>query len=156
VLAYSYANLRTKSPDSQFTPKSIQVPPAVIRPGTTTLNYAGMPFPTVVFECSHNNESWPTLLHDARSKAFSRNTLYKFTLASRFTKRSFGPCGDEGVPGDMVCDCAVLRASSQSTSRHVSRSIFQRRSSSGGVLQFQFTYKIHPTSEYNSKNSVGS
>jgi hypothetical protein len=34
----------------------------------------GTPFPTVVFEVSHNNETWAQFLRDARTVAFSVNT----------------------------------------------------------------------------------
>ena len=71
---YSYANLKTKSPDCQFTPKSITIPPALPKPGTIRPGYLGTPFPTVVFESFHHNETWPQLLQDARTKTFSVNT----------------------------------------------------------------------------------
>ena len=71
---YCYSALRTKSPDAQFTPRSITIPPAMPKPGTIRPGYIGTPFPTVVFEVSHFNETWPQLLHDAGTKTFSVNT----------------------------------------------------------------------------------
>jgi hypothetical protein len=71
---YSYAHLRTKSPDCQFTPKSLTIPPSLPKPGTIRPGYLGTPFPTVVFEVSHRHETWSQLLQDARTKAFSGNT----------------------------------------------------------------------------------
>src|SRR2546423_4537337 len=74
LLDYSYENLSTKSPDRQFTPKSITIPPALPKPGTIRPGYLGPPFSTLVFEVSHQNESWSKLLQDAITKAFSVNT----------------------------------------------------------------------------------
>src|SRR5947209_13999860 len=53
LLDYSYENLSTKSPDCQFTPKSITIPPALPKPGTIRPGYLGQ------------NESRSKLLQDA-------------------------------------------------------------------------------------------
>jgi len=89
-LDYPYAaNRRTKSPDSSFTPKSIQCPPALYKPGTTTINYVGTPFPTIVFEVSHTNETWPQLLSDGRTKALSRTTTIQVVIAFKIYATHF-------------------------------------------------------------------
>ena len=74
LIDYVYAYLHTKSPDSQFIPRTIQIPPAMPQPGTATPTYPGLHYPTIVFEVSHTNEKWPQLIHDARTKTFSRDT----------------------------------------------------------------------------------
>jgi len=86
--------LRIKSPDGQFTPKSITIPPALPKPGTIRPGYIGTPFPTVVFEVSHNNEIWPQLLQDARTKAFSVNTSIQVWIGLKiYTHRLRGIWG---------------------------------------------------------------
>src|SRR5579859_1778135 len=77
---YPYANLRTKSPDCQFTPKTITIPPAFPKPGTIRPNYLGTPFPTVVFDVAHQNETWSQFIADAGRKAFSINTTIQIWI----------------------------------------------------------------------------
>ena len=71
---YPYATLSAKTPACQFTPKAITIPPVLPKPGAIRPGYVGTPFPTVVFEVSHNNETWGRFLEDARTQVFSVNT----------------------------------------------------------------------------------
>ena len=110
-LDYPYAaNRRTKSPDSSFTPKSIQCPPALYKPGTTTINYVGTPFPTIVFEVSHTNETWPQLLSDGRTKAFSRITTIQVVIAFKIYATHFRAMwAKRGARGYGMRLCRVTR-----------------------------------------------
>jgi len=74
LLDYPYSNIYSKSLDAQFTPGRITIPPTLPKFGTIRRNYLGIPCPTLAFEVSHTNESYPQMVTDAHTKAFARTT----------------------------------------------------------------------------------
>jgi hypothetical protein len=78
-----------------------------VKPGTTTVNYLGTPFPTIVFEVSHTNETWQRLLSDGRTKAFSRNTTIQVLIAFKIYAKHFRAMW--GIRGARWRLCRVTR-----------------------------------------------
>jgi len=81
--------VHTEQPDSSFIPISIQIPPAKPQPGTLPPGFAGIAFPTVIFEVAHHHEPWYILIRDAKERAFSRRTSVQLGVGIKLFKNEF-------------------------------------------------------------------
>jgi hypothetical protein len=89
ILDYYYTNRRTKSPDASFVPTTLTIPPALPQPNSISARKPqGVPFPTIVIECAYQNESWPRLLRDARTKTFAITTSIQVWIGCKIYKSS--------------------------------------------------------------------
>jgi hypothetical protein len=78
-----YDDRSSKSPDNSYVPRGILIPPAKLIPGTN------IPYPTVVVEVGHRNESWRRLKRDARTKAFAPMTSIQVLIAIKIYTAHF-------------------------------------------------------------------
>src|SRR5579859_3363303 len=87
MIDYEYRTRNVKCPDASFIPRTIQIPPAKPQPGTVKPGYAGLAFPTIVYEVAHTNETWQRLMQDGQEKAFSRTTSVQVLVAVKLYKK---------------------------------------------------------------------
>lgn len=85
MLDYNYRNRSSKSPDISYVPGNITVPPAKHNLLSTPLR----PYPTVVIEIAHCNESWNRLILDSRKKAFSSKTSIQDVIGIKIFKKTY-------------------------------------------------------------------
>ena len=81
--------VHSKQPDASFIPINIQIPPAKAQPGTGNPRFAGIAFPTVIFQVAHRHEPWHLLVRDAREKAFSNQTSAQIVVGIKLFKNEF-------------------------------------------------------------------
>ena len=88
MLDYFYTPTANKSPDMSFTPRDIQIPPALI-PNTIKSGRVRTAYPTLILEYAHRNESLKTLKENARKKAFTAATTIRVLIGVKFFKSAF-------------------------------------------------------------------